>query len=187
MRNREEVKEISLKDQTHIAFVTDEPTARLPYPITFIYINETLLHLSKEHTIRYSKQEIPKILKKLNNWIKRNIVKVLAIIDKEEITKLLREMTVECIKCKGTGKIKVTAHYMKDSVQVVSSSDLTCVHCNGTTRLLNKELENIKKFDSSFCECDNRENPKYYADGEHKDLYKHHWRCSGCDGVIQIG
>lgn len=51
------------------------------------------------------------------------------------------------------------------------------------------EYENsIFADDNKWCSCDEPdfENSTFFDDGEHEELYKHHWRCS-CGKITQIG
>lgn len=43
------------------------------------------------------------------------------------------------------------------------------------------------KAEDLWCQCDGIKDPKYWDDGEHPDLYKHHWRCGDCEKIVQIG
>jgi len=39
-----------------------------------------------------------------------------------------------------------------------------------------------------WCRCGNpSEDVAFYADGQHPEVHKHHWRCNDCGSVLQIG
>lgn len=48
--------------------------------------------------------------------------------------------------------------------------------------------KNIYEDDSKWCSCKtpSYDNMKFYDDGEHPELYKHHYRCQ-CGKIYQIG
>ena len=51
-----------------------------------------------------------------------------------------------------------------------------------------KYEDSIFADDTKWCECDNSDPNTwtFHDDGEHEELYKHHWRCS-CSKIVQIG
>jgi hypothetical protein len=51
-----------------------------------------------------------------------------------------------------------------------------------------EDNRNIYEDDSKWCSCENPNWDKstFHDDGEHDELYKHHWRCS-CGKILQIG
>jgi hypothetical protein len=51
-----------------------------------------------------------------------------------------------------------------------------------------KTNQNIYEDDSKWCQCDEKDfdNSTFFDDGEHDELFKHHWRCS-CNKILQIG
>ena len=51
-----------------------------------------------------------------------------------------------------------------------------------------KTNQNIYENDNEWCSCDNPDydNVKFFDDGEHEKLHKHHYRCT-CGKILQIG
>ena len=52
-----------------------------------------------------------------------------------------------------------------------------------------QDNRNIYEDDSKWCSCEHQnrfDNAKYFDDGEHEEVYKHHWRCQ-CGKILQIG
>lgn len=92
----------------------------------------------------------------------------------------------KCPKCKGSKQIEI-------SVSVFGSNDaptktkIDCVHCNGTGEVTDIQLEAIEYENNMWCKCEDDHGSKYYDDGEHPEIHKHHYRCKKCKQVTQIG
>lgn len=52
-----------------------------------------------------------------------------------------------------------------------------------------KTNKNIYEDDSKWCNCDVPEDDEYFGNNapESKEIGKHHWRCTGCNKITQIG
>lgn len=46
---------------------------------------------------------------------------------------------------------------------------------------------NIYQDNTKWCECNVDYDQDFYDDGEHEECHKHHWRCSECKKITQIG
>jgi len=73
-----------------------------------------------------------------------------------------------------------------DGVEPVKSQ-ITCVVCDGTSQVSKRTLERIEFEKNMWCKCDHETGTKYYDDGQHPEIHKHHWRCTSCKQVKQIG
>jgi hypothetical protein len=89
-----------------------------------------------------------------------------------------------CPKCKE-GKTTLTISYFgsKESEKV----EIDCVYCDGSGKITQETLSDINFEDDMWCTCDTDHGTKYYSDGQHPEIHKHHWRCKGCGDVKQIG
>lgn len=95
-------------------------------------------------------------------------------------------MAVEiCVVCEGQGKQTVTVETHGQEGQ--TSYEMDCTWCDGTGAMTPAQEEEYTAYCAMWCDCGEAEQVKYYADGEHPGLRKHHWRCLGCDGVTQVG
>ena len=90
---------------------------------------------------------------------------------------------MKCTQCKdGKMTINVT-EYGKEPKAV----EIDCIHCNGSGEIDQATAEAIEYEKNMWCKCDEHTGPRYYSDGEHPEISKHHYRCTTCDGVVQIG
>ena len=65
-----------------------------------------------------------------------------------------------------------------------------CVVCDGTGEIDQETADMVEFERNMWCECEKQKKKHYtvfYEDGEHPEIYKHHYRCPFCDGVVQIG
>lgn len=92
---------------------------------------------------------------------------------------------MKCPKCKkGKMSITVEMYGVPNSVEI---SEIDCVYCNGTGEISEEKNIQLIKEEEMWCKCDESTGPKFYDNGEHPDLYKHHYRCTTCGGIVQIG
>lgn len=92
--------------------------------------------------------------------------------------------TLTCPTCKGTGKQTLAVH----GADGESDLPIRCVLCDGTGQVTQAKLDALKRFADSWCQCDGGgDDPYYVADGRHDHCGKHHWDCSRCGGIVQIG
>lgn len=90
-----------------------------------------------------------------------------------------------CPHCKGEKVLHCTIH---ESGKPPYVEDLRCVTCDGKGEVTEAVADAFAEMTAMWCECESNEDARHYHDGEHPDLYKHHWRHEpGCGKVIQIG
>jgi len=96
---------------------------------------------------------------------------------------------MDCLVCKGSGKITIGMNTLTDKGWVPESdSEINCVHCDGKG-IMTQEQKEIHDYEKNmWCTCGNKsEDYKFYDDGEHEEISKHHYRCADCEKVLQIG
>jgi len=93
-----------------------------------------------------------------------------------------------CPTCKGKGKVTLTVSTF-GSNKPDEKMEIDCVVCNGVGEVSDVVLEQILFEKNMWCECGSNDpsDVKYYDDGEHHEISKHHWRCNKCGKVVQIG
>lgn len=98
---------------------------------------------------------------------------------------------ITCPSCKGKGTITVTAKMLTEGKWVDQEPVImTCMRCEGKKVVNKKEQEALNKLQEEFwCKCGGNalRDSRYYDDGEHPELSKHHYRCRTCGKVTQIG
>ena len=68
---------------------------------------------------------------------------------------------------------------------VVTTID--CVVCHGIGEVSLLYANAIKKHHEDWCKCEKSTGPRYLKNGEDERCYKHHYRCTTCDKIVQIG
>jgi len=98
-----------------------------------------------------------------------------------------RELIMKCTECNGTGKSTITvSFYGTDKPD--DESIMPCFYCDGTGKMTQEDADNLQAEKDAWCTCpDPFKSSKYYADGEHPELHKHHYRCKACGKITQIG
>jgi len=98
----------------------------------------------------------------------------------------MTEHTQECTVCKGRGKqdVKVSVH--GDGEAGASSFTMDCLWCTAGRMTPGQRAEH-EEYCAMWCKCEEHGELEFFEDGEHAGLHKHHYRCSDCDGVVQIG
>lgn len=92
----------------------------------------------------------------------------------------------ECPQCKGSGHVDCEVWVFGSEEPSVSR--LTCPTCRGEREITREALDHYRLENEMWCECEEPcENPDYFADGAHPEIRHHHWRCSRCRKVVQIG
>jgi len=92
-----------------------------------------------------------------------------------------------CPVCKGSGIQTITVSYW-GSDEPDEESKMSCVGCNGEGRVDEETYEDLIYEQNMWCECGNpSRQSKFYKDGEHPIVRKHHYRCKDCGNVTQIG
>jgi hypothetical protein len=95
---------------------------------------------------------------------------------------------MEKIKCPSCvdGKITVTFEVW-GSKEPPSISQQDCSWCDGTGFVDSHTAAVIEYEKNMWCKCKGDHGVRFYNDGEHKIIYKHHYRCKFCGKVTQIG
>ena len=91
----------------------------------------------------------------------------------------------KCTVCNGTGQQTLTVTTFGTSKS--ETHEIACAWCDGTGELIQKRALALKFYNEMWCECGEKHGSRYFRDGEHPDLRKHHYRCKDCGGVTQIG
>ena len=92
----------------------------------------------------------------------------------------------DCPVCDGTGKQTIKFSYHGEP-EKDHESEITCVICDGEKKVDQETLDMIEYEKNMWCKCEEDTDAKYYSDGQHPEIHKHHWRCTSCDKVKQIG
>ena len=94
----------------------------------------------------------------------------------------MHDAMMRCPTCKGHKTVILTKKtFGSDEVE---RSEIPCVICKGVGMVKESVIKEIEEF---WCNCEVRGKTQFYADGEHRDLYKHHYRCLKCGRVTQVG
>lgn len=91
-----------------------------------------------------------------------------------------------CPRCKGVGTLDINVCGV--GVGVAKIVNIKCVTCNGLKYVNSRQLAIYNYEQNMWCMCGNpSEGVDFYDDGVHPEIYKHHYRCSDCGKVTQIG
>jgi len=99
---------------------------------------------------------------------------------------------MKCALCKGTGKQTLTVSSIGSNPifsKTPTKTEIDCIICNGSGEMTAKDAALIEFENNMWCECkiQNPQDVRYYKDGQHPEISKHHWRCTVCKKVRQIG
>lgn len=96
------------------------------------------------------------------------------------------EKRVVCPTCKGRGvqDVALTTH----GEGAEHKYRIVCVFCAGRGTLSQRDAAEFARWRNSFCKCSRPASHAYFVP-DHADpsCEKHHWRCSHCNGLVQIG
>lgn len=93
----------------------------------------------------------------------------------------------KCPTCEGTGEIRYRVEEWSENPSIVEQSS-PCFDCRASGYVNTETLKKIKYEENMWCECEEQNDDAYYVpDNEHEFVKKHHWRCSECKKVVQIG
>ena len=93
-----------------------------------------------------------------------------------------------CFNCKGEKTIDVEVFERRGAAELKSVVTLPCVGCNGKGEVSDQVFRQQLGESEIWCQCsDPLGQTRFFHDGEHPDLFKHHWRCGSCNKVVQIG
>jgi len=103
---------------------------------------------------------------------------------------LLSDEKSHCPHCKGSGVQAITCETFGYPEKSISFH--ACYYCKGeiVNEVEGKHIQDVKDYEASlWCKCSKKRNYDVYymADGEDKEIRKHHWRCCKCNKVRQIG
>jgi|WetSurSiteA1Bulk_404760.scaffolds.fasta_scaffold03388_10 hypothetical protein len=100
----------------------------------------------------------------------------------------------KCPVCNGAGKQTITFTEVEADEKTglliakkAPSFQIDCVWCKGKGIVTPKEKKVHTYYKTIWCECLEDHGVKFYDDGEHPQLSKHHYRCKKCGKVTQIG
>lgn len=94
---------------------------------------------------------------------------------------------VACPACHESGKMTVQVSEMMQEGVRRSSLEMKCVTCNGVGKVEPRVVADLERERSMWCDCAAPGDPEYFRDGAHAEIWKHHWRCRTCGGILQIG
>lgn len=92
--------------------------------------------------------------------------------------------------CCDNGKMKIQAtEITSEGRKELPVTYINCVVCGGTGELTEEQNAMVEEERNMWCRCGGEEEfgTTYYDDGQHPQIYKHHWRCNKCKKVVQIG
>lgn len=127
--------------------------------------------------------DFPKVKKQIND-LHQSLVGWYKEMLKPEVKKL-EYSEFRCLRCKS-GKITITMSTYGSS-KPDSITELECFHCEGSGKVTLSKHRSQKYANNMWCKCEEEYDADYYKDGEHDELSKHHWRCTNCQKVTQIG
>ncbi len=107
---------------------------------------------------------------------------------------------IECRVCKGKGKQHLIVHSADD--QGAKNLDVNCVWCDGTGAMSAQSLKEYEWNQTAWCKCEDRHIQWLFFDDsvphyleyegeamlyEYCPIDKHHYHCSKCGKITQIG
>lgn len=95
-------------------------------------------------------------------------------------------MSNKCLECKGEGEVEITVT-IHGSTEPPQVSKIECVWCDGSGVMDQETKEEWLYEKNMWCECKEKTDAYYVPNGEHDEIEKHHWRCTKCKKVKQIG
>jgi hypothetical protein len=98
-------------------------------------------------------------------------------------------MPNKCPVCLGTGKQTTKMSVMMNNGEFEQQDPIEtdCIWCDDGV-MTDKQKVMHHEYETMWCKCEPNDNaPIFYRDGEHDELHKHHYRCTTCHKVIQIG
>ena len=90
-----------------------------------------------------------------------------------------------CPSC-TKGKITITMEEW-GKPETKTETIMNCLDCDGSGEVSQEDLDDIEYEKNMWCKCDGDTPTKFYDDGVHPEISKHHWRCKPCGKVKQIG
>lgn len=99
---------------------------------------------------------------------------------------------MKCLSCKGKGTVEVTMHTLTNGQANKYIQHWGCPRCDDGVMSLQQRAEfeahmqEIQAWHKMWCQCRSK-HTRFYDDGEHPEIHKHHWRCRSCGKIVQIG
>lgn len=93
----------------------------------------------------------------------------------------------DCEGCGGVGKMTTIISKFKHGETVETVVNMNCYHCDGKGKVDEKKNEFFINYRKLWCKCEEEHDTHFYDNYEHPELDKHHYRCSNCEKVVQIG
>lgn len=93
---------------------------------------------------------------------------------------------VVCPTCLGEKKQTITMTIWGSNERPITTV-IDCISCNGTGEVSTEYARALKKHEEDWCSCKKSTGPRYLKNGEDKRCRKHHYRCTTCDKIVQIG
>ncbi len=101
--------------------------------------------------------------------------------------KTTKTSNVKCPQCTNGKQLLHVSEYKDRRMVEKPHVAITCVFCNGTGELTPEAFADLQAEKEMWCECPTPGDSIFYDDGEHPVIKKHHYRCSICHKVTQIG
>ena len=94
-----------------------------------------------------------------------------------------------CSVCSGSGIIHCSISTF-GSTKPVEQIDINCIDCRGRGTITSDIVKMIEKRNTIWCDCPDTSLDRgfyYVSDGVSTVCAKHHWCCSTCKKIIQVG
>jgi len=96
--------------------------------------------------------------------------------------------TVKCPVCKGKGRQTVRATEVTvQGERELDPVEIDCIWCHGKGALTPEEYREYLEVTDMWCECEEPGEAIFHPDGESDFCRKHHWTCSKCGKITQVG
>ena len=101
----------------------------------------------------------------------------------------MNALLIECPTCKGKGTVTVEAVTIDERGTTKEPPlEIKCLTCRGEGRITKKRSAQLKRAAALWCSCGNPSGDVYFHDdGECPDCRKHHYHCSDCGKIVQVG
>lgn len=102
--------------------------------------------------------------------------------------RVAEQKLVECPTCGGKGVQVLETTTWSVTGKTTESTTITCVVCKGKKQITAKEKQGLIDEAALWCSCGNpSKDVEFYDDGECTDCDKHHYHCSDCRKIVQVG